>query len=335
MLTWTLSKRFTVCRYSSVTEEIQILGDVVRESLRAYDAYFNEIEKEIELRERELDMEMKRAIENKRPESEIARLMNEKRDLRAEIDHIFLSITENFAKAIRETHIPMEILELRISVSIPHRNYMHPNILLKPETSISVLWGTIKENLRKLADPIVNRGDIRFCFAEPAILDNVKKFLDEEPSSRFHLDNIGELIRRGCIVCDVQSPQIIAELGIAQGSRVFLLGEFLMQSEIQPECISYSFEGPVNVDYYSCEDCKVNWVCTNCAKYCHQGHKLVMYMKDHTASSGLCYCYSKNLCKAINKRHKGKQLIPSLIFVLVSVSVCLSHIGVLIYTCIY
>jgi hypothetical protein len=55
-------------------------------------------------------------------------------------------------------------------------------------------------------------------------------------------------------------------------------------------------------DYYRCETCSLNWVCSDCSKCCHEGHQLSVYMLNHSPSWNCCYCYkkkSKTHCKLV------------------------------------
>jgi len=55
-------------------------------------------------------------------------------------------------------------------------------------------------------------------------------------------------------------------------------------------------------DYYRCETCSLNWICSECSKCCHEGHQLSVYMMNHSPSWNCCYCYkkkSKTHCKLV------------------------------------
>lgn len=45
------------------------------------------------------------------------------------------------------------------------------------------------------------------------------------------------------------------------------------------------------VDYYSCGECKLNWLCAACAAHCHAGCRDVKpFMLNHLPTWACCYC---------------------------------------------
>lgn len=75
---------------------------------------------------------------------------------------------------------------------------------------------------------------------------------------------------------------------------VFLEGEFMLKSDSQL-CFSLEFDkgNPQSVDYFRCNTCAINWVCSRCATTCHKGHDVVDYIKQHTPTWACCYCAKK------------------------------------------
>jgi hypothetical protein len=67
------------------------------------------------------------------------------------------------------------------------------------------------------------------------------------------------------------------------------------------ECYSYKWHNGKSVNYYSCRQCNLNWICEVCKDYCHEGHPNVMQLKDHVPNWACCYCVTKCDCKALNK----------------------------------
>lgn len=50
------------------------------------------------------------------------------------------------------------------------------------------------------------------------------------------------------------------------------------------------------VDYFSCKECGVNWICASCAPACHRGHTVVPHLKAHKSEWACCYCARKCKC---------------------------------------
>ena len=70
------------------------------------------------------------------------------------------------------------------------------------------------------------------------------------------------------------------------------------------DCMTLNFrrEEEKLFTYYSCKTCNSNWICENCKKACHEklGHETLLHVMDHKASSPVCYCVKKKLCKIPN-----------------------------------
>jgi hypothetical protein len=46
-------------------------------------------------------------------------------------------------------------------------------------------------------------------------------------------------------------------------------------------CQTYEKDKEQPQDYFTCKNCKINWVCSACAKECHKGHEIVDYVQKH------------------------------------------------------
>lgn len=48
------------------------------------------------------------------------------------------------------------------------------------------------------------------------------------------------------------------------------------------------------VDYFTCGECKLNWLCASCARHCHGGCRDVKpFMLNHLPTWACCYCSKK------------------------------------------
>lgn len=48
------------------------------------------------------------------------------------------------------------------------------------------------------------------------------------------------------------------------------------------------------VDYFTCGECKLNWLCASCAAHCHGGCRDVKpFMLNHLPTWACCYCSKK------------------------------------------
>lgn len=81
-------------------------------------------------------------------------------------------------------------------------------------------------------------------------------------------------------------------------------GPVMFTSDKPQECMTLNFvkEAEKLITYYSCKTCNSNWICESCSKACHQklGHETLLHVSDHKATSAVCYCVKKKLCKIAN-----------------------------------
>lgn len=54
------------------------------------------------------------------------------------------------------------------------------------------------------------------------------------------------------------------------------MGKLISAKDVPKNCVTYKFEENVIVDYFTCKDCKINWVCNGCKDTCHADHNLVL-----------------------------------------------------------
>jgi len=91
------------------------------------------------------------------------------------------------------------------------------------------------------------------------------------------------------------------------GSEVHVLGDIQLASDQPPECFTVTFTRsppPTICDYYTCKDCKFNWICKSCATTCHKGHSIAVYILGHQSTWACCYCPKNHKCKILNNKSK-------------------------------
>lgn len=68
------------------------------------------------------------------------------------------------------------------------------------------------------------------------------------------------------------------------------------------------------VDYFSCGECRLNWLCAACAAHCHSGCRDVKpFMLNHQPTWGCCYCSKKRSrlgCKLAAAGEAGRGAKP-------------------------
>lgn len=83
------------------------------------------------------------------------------------------------------------------------------------------------------------------------------------------------------------------------GAQVHVVGDIQLASDQPPECFTLTFTRsppPTSCDYYTCKDCKFNWICKSCAATCHKGHATAVYILGHQSTWACCYCMYSRSC---------------------------------------
>mmetsp|Transcript_8311 Transcript_8311/g.20946 ORF Transcript_8311/g.20946 Transcript_8311/m.20946 type:complete len:158 (+) Transcript_8311:1058-1531(+) len=146
---------------------------------------------------------------------------------------------------------------------------MLPHTVLQPVDSIESVHVIVQRLMAERGDAVVDMSRCTFYLRQPGA---TKK-------DDVHLD-------------DIHRP--IATWKPAQGSILVVKGRLKSASDQKKVCFSRApFEEGVSAcDYFTCQECKLNWICEACAEGCHRsrGHTLVPYLQAHTASWACCYC---------------------------------------------
>lgn len=279
----------------------------VGESLVAFQQHYTDLEQE--LREQELKLqarfeELQRQLQTKQrveqkvlgavsddgalelPPAplEMKRKQSEENAVRAIADakiDLYDGFTRLKDKFDRSSQLLVNAFDQHLS-SIPPSPFLLPvklNIVVEPKgavcqvslratESLSELQAKVCTQMEALGNPISDWGKpqyfVRGSIAEAAIEDKL-----------------------------VNQDALVAELQLAQGSTVVIRGlDMLFHEDRKLACFKSEYvpDGGLRTDYYRCEDCKMNWVCSACSTSCHKGHNVSIFMQNHQPSYGCCYC---------------------------------------------
>lgn len=68
----------------------------------------------------------------------------------------------------------------------------------------------------------------------------------------------------------ISDDLLLASLGLRQGAVVFIIGDFETRSQQPVQCLTYKFQKDGKaIDYFTCLQCNIHWVCQSCKDYCH------------------------------------------------------------------
>lgn len=173
------------------------------------------------------------------------------------------------------------LIPVTVTLSVPRKGFQCLVSLRSADTLNDVKQSLMKRT-EDMGDPIVSFGaDFGFSLKRPYAATATATADAKQPVAEKYTN--------------LNVP--IMELKIEPGSELQAAGEFTFASERKDPCFSVSFHADMRVDYFRCSDCSLNWLCTPCAKTCHQGHELRPFMVAHKPSYGACYCNRHKGCK--------------------------------------
>lgn len=106
---------------------------------------------------------------------------------------------------------------------------------------------------------------------------------------------------------------------IGAGWALVVDGPVLLASEEIKPCFRHEYvkgnegEEGGRVDYFTCGECKLNWLCAACAAHCHRDCRGVKpFMLNHVPAWACCYCSKTSgvECKLVNGPGSTEQVKP-------------------------
>ncbi|KAN0011688.1 hypothetical protein ACTFIU_007254 [Dictyostelium citrinum] len=203
-----------------------------------------------------------------------------KADFKISTNYLLSSLEDYLKKAA----VPPSFINIYTSIIIPERDIIFDHCSFKPTSCLSDIRATLVEKLNSRGDKfqfVSFNDDSHFVALKPASM-----LIDGSDSNEIKL--IDEL-----------KPLYFYQ--IPQGSKIQLRGGIQLKGDIPKECFKklYVPNQNMTMDYYRCEDCKVNWICKNCSEFCHKGHKIVSYILNHKPTYACCYDEKYKCCKLI------------------------------------
>jgi hypothetical protein len=85
----------------------------------------------------------------------------------------------------------------------------------------------------------------------------------------------------------------------APGAVLVCRGAVTASSARASKCLAEHWLPGTRDDYFRCEDCRLQWICSSCAEACHRGsgHRVVPFLRGHVPTFACCYCRSRNAAK--------------------------------------
>jgi hypothetical protein len=164
-----------------------------------------------------------------------------------------------------------EYLPVLVTVQVPAKNIQFPNILINPTDTIVQVREQIIQKMAKKGDPVVSHDTSEIILVNSSNGDQIVINKETVPIVQYRPEPGAVLILKGKIVCKSDTPK---------------------------ECFKNVFvkDTQMRMDYYTCKQCKLRWVCKSCAETCHKDHGISEYILNHIPTWGCCYCVKSGNC---------------------------------------
>lgn len=207
----------------------------------------------------------------------------------ADFDRAVAAMLEGYDRLLGDVLPDSSFVPVAVSLAIPARGVRFPKVMLKPVDRIDDIRRKLTDLMAERGDPIVSWGpDAVFRINGPLEAQGVA----------------GDAAAVAVAAAVMDDPvKALHQYGILPGSEIAAVGTLQLKSDMPRECFSVLFskdKPDQRVDYFTCTDCKLNWVCRSCAEHCHKGHHIVPYILNHKPTWACCYCAKKSgRCKLV------------------------------------
>ncbi|EWS74941.1 zinc finger, C3HC4 type (RING finger) protein (macronuclear) [Tetrahymena thermophila SB210] len=295
---------------------LSIFKDNLREIILLYESKFKEINQIFQEKKKIIEKQLENQLQLQNQLSDQIRAQSQQFEnqkiikLDQEQNEIQNHLIENLNKYLKTSLPKPDILDLRVKLIIPKKNLYLESFILKPYDQISDFKQTLIQIFKKNNDPIDEQKlDLSkiFVICLPLAADNEEQINKISKENFKDEQNLIQFVQQSGITAQVRnltSQEAFVQLQIQQGSTIIIQGNIPSNSDKPPTCLTYKFQQNTTVDYYTCVQCNLNWICQSCAFFCHKEHNTVIQIKNHLASWACCYCVTKNKCKALNKNSK-------------------------------
>ncbi|XP_059170981.1 polycomb group RING finger protein 6-like isoform X2 [Physella acuta] len=218
-----------------------------------------------------------------------------KAKLKSNLEESEKLIADAFDRYLTENVPSFEILPVNVSIYLADKDVRILDVIIKPSESLLEIKPKIEAAMQERCDDILNWTDdtgVRLLF-DP-LAKNSHYNLCEVLNNIHNRDDVHSL---------TWDSRPIFQFNMKPGSEIVLQGVFKSQSDLPKRCYVNIFKelGPQTVDYFTCNNCNVKWICKSCIQCCHTGHSVSPFAMDHVPTWACCYCPKKKLCKIQDK----------------------------------
>ncbi|CAD8064176.1 unnamed protein product [Paramecium sonneborni] len=183
-----------------------------------------------------------------------------------QIENRFQQLKRYYAEFVYKSldQFKCEQIDILIQIVLPQQNIQF-SWPFKVNNRISSIAEVIQQHFNQQNDPIQNfdPNKLQIVFCKPQDLYKINQQVVQND-----LDSISQQYQ----IYAMNSEIFLASLGqVKQGSIIVVIGNIILKSQQPKECITYKFNKDRLVDYFSCQQCNIHWVCSICKIFAIKG----------------------------------------------------------------
>ncbi|CAH1795891.1 unnamed protein product [Owenia fusiformis] len=285
-----------------------VLKEHLKKSLANHERCCQSLKQDCDRRQHQIDIEMRKLKEDlysegltdRELEQQLSDLQQscerQKSEVQLEMTKCVQLIAEAYDKYLSE-HIPdLAVLPVKVSLSLLSKGITLPDVQLQP-------FHSVEDIIKMFKSKMVDRGDRIVHIPEDARLISFGPFMKKgifemEQASR-------EVVNHGAHNPDIlilpPGSRPLLQFALKPSSVIALYGKIQCESDLPKQCFATTFQKDAGqkVDYFSCKDCKINWVCRPCMEVCHKEHSATPHIMGHQPTWACCYCPKKKKCRML------------------------------------
>jgi len=270
-----------------------IFHKYMKKSLIGYQDYYKTLELGMEDRKRAIGEKYSKKMVNYKKKNDIngnveddpkiIKYTNRCQDEIQALEETFQKSTEllinSYEEYLSEIDPSPQFLPVHVTIKIPEKDIEIKNVRIDRTFTAGDLKTIVSEHMEKIGNPITE-------YANTNIFVLFKSFSSTTDSNRNRND--------GVLLTDDSVP--VLQYNPQPGALILLKGNLMCRSDQPKQCFKSTFKPGDKMDYFSCTDCKLKWLCRPCMEDCHKGHQVQLYILDHNATWACCYCYKSKKC---------------------------------------
>ncbi|XP_070541795.1 E3 ubiquitin-protein ligase TRIM17-like [Ptychodera flava] len=283
----------------------EVLKKHLKEGLAAHENYYQQMKRQCRQQLQCIESDMKNKVDelqrNGSAGTELeqqltalkAKFEEQKDTLLGEFQKCSNMVSDAYDRYLSEMLPTPAILPVNVTLVLLDKEISLPDVKLKPNDSTVEIQEMLKCLMEAKEDPIVDFAeDVQFMlvgpFAKRSLYETHQLAKDVVHHNAVHTD----------VVLLLRDSKPVLEFGAKPGSEIVIIGQVKCKSDLPKQCFARVFEAGTEqiVDYFTCHDCKFNWVCKSCMESCHKEHKTVPYIMNHHPTWACCYCTKKKKC---------------------------------------